>query len=134
MSGADDGNGGGRVLPQAAPQREEVPSWRLLVTLGSAGASAGLLLVFVYQVTLPAIQAYKGFIAQHGDSELAAQARLDVGTLEKEIGKYVKMVVDEIHTQMRKRFRRKDEPEPDGQVWVRTNGKASLEKEEEAVL
>ncbi|MHC4501741.1 MAG: protein kinase domain-containing protein [Planctomycetota bacterium] len=32
-----------------------------------------------------AIQAYKGFIAQHGDSELAADARLEVKTLEKEI-------------------------------------------------
>jgi len=32
-----------------------------------------------------AIQAYKGFIAQHGDSELAAEARLEVKTLEKEI-------------------------------------------------
>ncbi|NIN73455.1 MAG: FMN-binding protein [Gemmatimonadetes bacterium] len=60
MNGAGDGNGGERrVLPQVGPERQEVPSWRLLVTLGSAGAIAGLLLVFVYQATQPAIQAYK---------------------------------------------------------------------------
>ncbi len=70
MSGADDGNGGGRVLPQAPPQREEVPSWRLLVTLGSAGAIAGLLLVFVYQVTQPAIQAYKAMVLRQAVQEV----------------------------------------------------------------
>ncbi len=49
MSG--DGNGGGRVLPQASPQSQEVSSLRLMATLGFAGALAGLLLVFVYEAT-----------------------------------------------------------------------------------
>ncbi len=70
MSGAGEENGGGRVLPQAAPGREEVPSWRLLVTLGSAGAIAGLLLVFVYQATQPAIQAYKAMVLRQAVQEV----------------------------------------------------------------
>ncbi|UCC81571.1 MAG: FMN-binding protein [Gemmatimonadota bacterium] len=70
MSGAGDGNGGSRVLPQAAPQREEVPSWRLLVTLGSTGAIAGLLLVFVYQATQPAIQAYRAMVLRQAVQEV----------------------------------------------------------------
>jgi electron transport complex protein RnfG len=70
VSGAGDGNGGGRVLPQAVPQREEVPSWRLLVTLGSAGAIAGLLLVFVYQATQPAIQAYRAMMLRQAVQEV----------------------------------------------------------------
>lgn len=78
MSGAGEGNGGGRVLPQAAPGREEVPSWRLLVTLGSAGAIAGLLLVFVYQATQPAIQAYKAMVLRQAVQEvLKGPARWD---------------------------------------------------------
>jgi electron transport complex protein RnfG len=46
-----------RELPLAG--QAEVPSWRLLLTLGTAGALAGLLIVFVYQMTQPRIQAYK---------------------------------------------------------------------------
>ncbi|MHC4408667.1 MAG: hypothetical protein ACYS0F_06660, partial [Planctomycetota bacterium] len=38
---------------------EQVPSWRLVATLGSGGACAGLLLVLVFQATLPAIEAHK---------------------------------------------------------------------------
>jgi electron transport complex protein RnfG len=70
VSGAADGNGGGRVLPQAPLQGEEVPSWRLLVTLGGAGAIAGLLLVFVYQATQPAIQAYKAMVLRQAVQEV----------------------------------------------------------------
>ena len=36
-----------------------VPSWRLVATLSSGGACAGLLLVVVFQATLPAIEAHK---------------------------------------------------------------------------
>ena len=43
----------------AVPEVKEVPAWRLLATLGVGGAIAGLLLVVVYQATLPAIEAYK---------------------------------------------------------------------------
>jgi electron transport complex protein RnfG len=70
VSGVDDGNGKGRVLPQAPPQREEVPSSRLLLTLGSAGAIAGLLLVFVYQATQPAIQAYRARMLRQAVQEV----------------------------------------------------------------
>ena len=44
------------TAPQQLEIRKDVPAWRLLVTLGVAGAVAGLLLVFVYQVTLPRIE------------------------------------------------------------------------------
>ena len=36
-----------------------MPAWRLLVTLGVAGALAGFLLVFVFQVTAPIIERNK---------------------------------------------------------------------------
>jgi len=70
VSGAGDGRDKGRVLPQAPPQRDEVPSWRLLLTLGSAGAVAGLLLVFVHQVTQPAIQAHKAMVLRQAVQEV----------------------------------------------------------------
>jgi electron transport complex protein RnfG len=40
-------------------ERKEVPAWRLIATLGSAGGLAGFLLVFVFGWTQPIIQAYK---------------------------------------------------------------------------
>jgi len=40
-------------------QEEEVPSRRLMVTLATAGALAGLLIVFVYGWTQPTIRAHK---------------------------------------------------------------------------
>lgn len=45
--------------PPAFPTRPEVSSTRLVLTLGVAGALAGLMLVFVFQATLPAIQRNK---------------------------------------------------------------------------
>jgi len=45
--------------PQAVATRVEAPSWRLIATLGIAGAAAGLLLVFVFNATQPRIEAYK---------------------------------------------------------------------------
>jgi Na+-translocating ferredoxin:NAD+ oxidoreductase subunit G len=41
---------------QALPQQPNVPSLRLLGTLGGAGALAGLLIVIVYQLALPRIE------------------------------------------------------------------------------
>jgi electron transport complex protein RnfG len=41
------------------PVRPELPPWRLVMTLAVAGALAGTLIVFVFQATLPAIQAHK---------------------------------------------------------------------------
>jgi electron transport complex protein RnfG len=60
MSGerSSQGRKPGRVLPQA-PKPKEVPSSRLLLTLGTAGVLAGVLIVFVYQATQPTIRAYK---------------------------------------------------------------------------
>jgi electron transport complex protein RnfG len=69
-NGGSDVTSGQRVLPQASSQRPEVPSWRLLVTLGSAGALAGLLLVFVYYLTQPAIQAYKARMLREAVQEV----------------------------------------------------------------
>ena len=46
--------------PPASPQAPEVSSLRLLATLSLAGAVAGLLVVTVYRITLPAIEKYAG--------------------------------------------------------------------------
>ena len=40
-------------------ERKEVPSWRLLALMTSAGAIAGALIVSVYQLTLPRIERHK---------------------------------------------------------------------------
>lgn len=40
-------------------ERKEVPSWRLLALMTSAGAIAGALIVTVYQLTLPRIERHK---------------------------------------------------------------------------
>ena len=45
--------------PQPIAQQDEVPPWRLVLTLAVAGALAGFLIVFVYVATLPAITAHK---------------------------------------------------------------------------
>ncbi len=45
-------------LPQV-PQRPDVPPRRLVATLGTAGAVAGFLIVFVFAWTQPIIQEYK---------------------------------------------------------------------------
>lgn len=47
---------GGGLPPQ---QKSEVPPWRLLATLGTAGAMAGFLIVFVFVATEPIIKANK---------------------------------------------------------------------------
>ncbi len=79
----DTGGDGGtrRTLPQAgqgAPEQREVRSSKLLVTLGAAGALAGLLIVFVHQVTEPRITAYKAMKLREAVAEvLASPARWD---------------------------------------------------------
>jgi len=66
-----------RELPVAQGQ-PEVPAWRLMLTLATAGALAGLLIVFVYQATQPRIQAYKALQLRLAVSEvLKAPARWD---------------------------------------------------------
>ena len=45
--------------PPPIQPKPDVPAWRLLVTLGVAGALAGFLLVFVFQLTAPIIERNK---------------------------------------------------------------------------
>ena len=47
------------VAPPPSAAGPQVQAWRLLATLGLAGAVAGLLLVFVFVVTRPTIEANK---------------------------------------------------------------------------
>ena len=60
------------------PPQAEVDSSRLLITLGSVGVLAGLLIVIVHQATQPSIQAYKAMKLEEAVSEvLGAPARWD---------------------------------------------------------
>jgi electron transport complex protein RnfG len=45
--------------PPPIQPKPDVPAWRLLATLGVAGAAAGFLLVFVFQLTAPIIERNK---------------------------------------------------------------------------
>jgi len=47
------------TAPAQFQPKPDVPAWRLLLTLGVAGAVAGFLLVFVFQVTAPIIERNK---------------------------------------------------------------------------
>lgn len=47
------------TAPPPPPAPPETPAWRLISTLAVAGTLSGLLLVFVFQATAPAIAAYK---------------------------------------------------------------------------
>ena len=77
--------------PPAMAPPPGVPSWRLLVTLGLAGAISGGLIAMVYGATLPRIDAYRGARAESVVREvLKAPARLDTlylidGALTKEV-------------------------------------------------
>ncbi len=60
------------------PERHEVPAWKLLSTLGVAGMLAGLLLVFVFRATQPAILAYKAEVLRQAVQQvLKAPDRYD---------------------------------------------------------
>jgi electron transport complex protein RnfG len=52
--GIDSASAGG---PEGIPSRPAVPAWRLIATLALAGATAGLLIVSVFQWAQPRIQA-----------------------------------------------------------------------------
>jgi electron transport complex protein RnfG len=70
------------------PERKEVPAWRLLATLGLAGAAAGFLIVFVFGWTEPIIEEYR-----------AEQLRLAVQEVLKEPARYDTLyVVDDALT------------------------------------
>jgi len=62
-----------RTAAAAAPppiEEAEVSSVKLILTLGVAGALAGLLLVFVYNLTLPRIEAHKAKVLQMAVGEV----------------------------------------------------------------
>ena len=64
--------------PVALEPTAATPAWRLLFTLGLAGAAAGLLVVSVYRATLPTIERYAAVKADAAVREvLAAPARWD---------------------------------------------------------
>ncbi|UCG87101.1 MAG: FMN-binding protein [Gemmatimonadota bacterium] len=68
----------GSPVGGAAPQKQEVPPWRLLATLGTAGAMAGFLIVFVFVATEPAIKAHKAEVLRLAIQEvLKGPARFD---------------------------------------------------------
>lgn len=81
MHGAAPPTAAGSAPPTAPPTAQVsagTPSGRLLATLGGAGAFAGLLIVLVYQSTLPAIEAHRAAIAQAAIAEvLRSPARWD---------------------------------------------------------
>ena len=55
-----------------------VPSWKLMLTLGVAGAASGLLIVLLYMWTLPGIEAHKAGILRTAISQvLKNPARAD---------------------------------------------------------
>jgi len=72
----EDGDGGagpgsGPVSGSAGvPERPEVSSFRLLMTLGVAGAIAGALLVFVFLWSDPLIKAYEARVLQEAVTEV----------------------------------------------------------------
>ncbi len=66
------------TAPRQLEMRRDVPAWRLLVTLGVAGALAGFVLVFVYQLTLPRIEYNKAVrLAAAVEEVLKAPYRYD---------------------------------------------------------
>lgn len=72
MSDAMNGHAHGAAQPPATPQ---VPAWRLISTLGVAGAVAGLLIVLVFQWAQPQILAN-----QARETEAAISEVLSTGT------------------------------------------------------
>ena len=74
MSDADDS-----VTDADSPSgAQSVSPWRLIATLGGAGAVAGFLIVFVFAATQPRIQAYKARVLASAIQEvLASPERYD---------------------------------------------------------
>jgi Na+-translocating ferredoxin:NAD+ oxidoreductase subunit G len=73
---AAEPSGATKRLPVMEPKR--VPSWRLLLTLGGAGASAGLFIVLVFGWTAPRIEAHRAMVLRTAIEEvLHAPSRAD---------------------------------------------------------
>jgi electron transport complex protein RnfG len=83
MSAAGDVRTGGAMpapeqKPLPAMERTPVPSWKLLATLGGAGAMAGLLIVLSYAWAAPQIEATKAAVLREAIEEvLRTPARSD---------------------------------------------------------
>ncbi len=67
-----DGSGttGRAVAPDPAAARGDVAAWRLLATLGTAGAVAGLLIVLAHQWAEPRIQAHRAEVLRSAIHEV----------------------------------------------------------------
>ncbi|MBI4539941.1 MAG: RnfABCDGE type electron transport complex subunit G [Gemmatimonadetes bacterium] len=69
---------GAGAASAAGHERSEAPWWYLLVVLGTAGALAGALIVVVFGLTQPRVQAYKARVLQQAIAEvLKAPERYD---------------------------------------------------------
>jgi electron transport complex protein RnfG len=62
--------GSTNALPKGAAAPGEPSSLRLVATLGLAGLLSGLIIVFVYEATLPAIEAYKARVLREAVFEV----------------------------------------------------------------
>lgn len=65
----EPGAGGAPPAPQM-PERAEVPSWRLISTLGMAGALAGLAIVLVFGWAEPRIAAHRAAVLREAIQEV----------------------------------------------------------------
>ncbi len=63
-------HGGGAPAASDLPVPADTPAWKLVATLGIAGALAGLLVVLVYQWTLPSVLAHKAMVMRTTVSEV----------------------------------------------------------------
>lgn len=61
---------GASAAPDQPVTRASVPSWKLLLTLGGAGAIVGLCIVLIYIWTLPAIERYKSGVLHQAIAEV----------------------------------------------------------------
>ncbi len=61
---------GTSAAPDQPVTRASVPSWKLLLTLGGAGAIVGLCIVLIYIWTLPAIERYKSGVLRQAIAEV----------------------------------------------------------------
>ena len=64
-------------MSAGAPRAEvrEVPSWKLLALMTTAGGLAGLLIVTAYQMTLPRIEQHKGEVVREAVQEVLRDPR-----------------------------------------------------------
>jgi electron transport complex protein RnfG len=69
-AGAQGGQSAGEASAPGAPVQVEVPSWRLVLTLATAGALAGLAIVLVFSWAQPRIDAHRALVLQQSVQEV----------------------------------------------------------------